>query len=205
MANANTHQGAINAKPPLKKIPNAGRRHICFARRRNGIFKKAKELSLLCDAEIALFVFSEAGQLFQFASHDMKSTLLRYDSMNGRIMERLCSSFDSEQSSSLQYYEVGKEMLARKIISLEKSQRNITGEDLDSLTLEELNYLEKKMDRAVRRITRQKLRAMWDEIRLLKGQVRSLEEENKKFRTMVSSPSLDTALKLGVSMEMNRS
>eukprot|EP00252_Welwitschia_mirabilis_P001254 TRINITY_DN1114_c0_g1_i1.p1 TRINITY_DN1114_c0_g1~~TRINITY_DN1114_c0_g1_i1.p1 ORF type:complete len:119 (+),score=13.59 TRINITY_DN1114_c0_g1_i1:89-445(+) len=118
MANANTHQGAINAKPPLKKIPNAGRRHICFARRRNGIFKKAKELSLLCDAEIALFVFSEAGQLFQFASHDMKSTLLRYDSMNGRIMERLCSSFDSEQSSSLQLMMFLRERQSRNYILL---------------------------------------------------------------------------------------
>ncbi|RVW97554.1 MADS-box protein SVP [Vitis vinifera] len=37
-------------------------------KRRRGLFKKAQELSTLCDAEIALIVFSAAGKLFEYSS-----------------------------------------------------------------------------------------------------------------------------------------
>ena len=39
-----------------------------FSKRRTGIFKKAFEVSLLCDAEVALLIFSPAGKLYEYAS-----------------------------------------------------------------------------------------------------------------------------------------
>jgi hypothetical protein len=40
--------------------------------------KKAYELSVLCDCEIALIIFNSASKLFQYASTDMDKILLKY-------------------------------------------------------------------------------------------------------------------------------
>ena len=52
----------------MKKIDNRAARQVTFSKRRRGLFKKAQELSTLCDAEIALIVFSSTGKLFDYAS-----------------------------------------------------------------------------------------------------------------------------------------
>jgi len=41
---------------------------VRFSKRRTGIFKKAFEVSLLCDAEVALLIFSPAGKLYDYTS-----------------------------------------------------------------------------------------------------------------------------------------
>nr|KYP63060.1 MADS-box protein JOINTLESS [Cajanus cajan] len=55
-------------KIPIKKIDNINARQVTFSKRRKGLFKKAQELSTLCDAEIALIVFSATSKLFEYAS-----------------------------------------------------------------------------------------------------------------------------------------
>ena len=45
-------------------------RQVTFSKRRSGLMKKARELSVLCDVEIALFVFSGRGMLYEFCSGD---------------------------------------------------------------------------------------------------------------------------------------
>ena len=52
----------------LKRIENKINRQVTFAKRRNGLLKKAYELSVLCDAEVALIVFSNRGKLYEFCS-----------------------------------------------------------------------------------------------------------------------------------------
>lgn len=44
--------------------------------------KKAYELSILCDCEIALIIFNSANKLFQYASTDMDNVLLKYTEYN---------------------------------------------------------------------------------------------------------------------------
>ena len=55
-------------KIQIKKIDNTAARQVTFSKRRRGLFKKAYELSTLCDAEIALMVFSATGKLFEYSS-----------------------------------------------------------------------------------------------------------------------------------------
>lgn len=55
-------------KIKIKKIDNVTARQVTFSKRRRGLFKKAQELSVLCDAEVALIVFSATGKLFDYAS-----------------------------------------------------------------------------------------------------------------------------------------
>ncbi|KAF5195044.1 Mads-box transcription factor, partial [Thalictrum thalictroides] len=55
-------------KVELKRIENKINQQVTFAKRRNGLLKKAYELSVLCDAEVALIVFSNKGKLCEFCS-----------------------------------------------------------------------------------------------------------------------------------------
>jgi len=51
---------------------------VTFTKRKFGLMKKAYELSVLCDCEIALIIFNHADKLFQYASSDMGRVLLKY-------------------------------------------------------------------------------------------------------------------------------
>ncbi|RXI00402.1 hypothetical protein DVH24_037950 [Malus domestica] len=52
----------------IRRIDNSTSRQVTFSKRRNGLLKKAKELSILCDAEVGLIVFSSTGRLYDYAS-----------------------------------------------------------------------------------------------------------------------------------------
>lgn len=52
----------------LKRIENKINRQVTFSKRRIGLLKKAHEISILCDADVALIIFSTKGKLFEYAS-----------------------------------------------------------------------------------------------------------------------------------------
>ncbi|CAL0306336.1 unnamed protein product [Lupinus luteus] len=56
-------------KIEIKRIENTTNRQVTFCKRRNGLLKKAYELSVLCDAEVALVVFSNRGRLYEYANN----------------------------------------------------------------------------------------------------------------------------------------
>jgi len=56
-------------KIEIKRIENTTNRQVTFCKRRNGLLKKAYELSVLCDAEVALIVFSSRGRLYEYANN----------------------------------------------------------------------------------------------------------------------------------------
>ncbi|KAL3373594.1 hypothetical protein AABB24_005535 [Solanum stoloniferum] len=58
----------VRGKVEMKRIENSTSRQVTFSKRRNGLAKKAYELSVLCDAEVAFIIFSHKGRLFEFAS-----------------------------------------------------------------------------------------------------------------------------------------
>ncbi|KAK4751415.1 hypothetical protein SAY87_004897 [Trapa incisa] len=55
-------------KLEMKRIEDKSSRQVTFLKRRSGLIKKARELSILCDVEVALLVFSSHGRLFEFCS-----------------------------------------------------------------------------------------------------------------------------------------
>nr|XP_007151390.1 hypothetical protein PHAVU_004G042400g [Phaseolus vulgaris]ESW23384.1 hypothetical protein PHAVU_004G042400g [Phaseolus vulgaris] len=52
----------------LKQIENKISRQVTFSKRRTGLRKKANEISVLCDAQVALIVFNAKGKLFEYSS-----------------------------------------------------------------------------------------------------------------------------------------
>lgn len=55
-------------KIEIKRIDNANNRQVTFSKRRNGLLKKAMELSILCEAQVAVIIYSNTGKLAEFAS-----------------------------------------------------------------------------------------------------------------------------------------
>lgn len=60
-------------KIEIRKIDNSTSRQVTFSKRRKGLMKKAKELAILCDAEIGLIVFSSTGKLYEYGSTRFES------------------------------------------------------------------------------------------------------------------------------------
>jgi MADS-box transcription factor, plant len=60
----------------LKRIENKINRQVTFSKRRSGLLKKAHEISVLCDAEVALIVFSNKGKLYEYATDSWYVLLL---------------------------------------------------------------------------------------------------------------------------------
>jgi len=63
-------------------VPNCLYVQVTFNKRKFGVMKKAYELSVLCDCEIALIIFSSSNKLYQYASTDMDKVLLKYTEYN---------------------------------------------------------------------------------------------------------------------------
>ncbi|KAG2696082.1 hypothetical protein I3760_07G041900 [Carya illinoinensis] len=55
-------------KIAIQRIDNSTSRQVTFSKRRKGLIKKAKELAILCDAEVSVVIFSSTGKLYEFSS-----------------------------------------------------------------------------------------------------------------------------------------
>ncbi|XVF02786.1 hypothetical protein REPUB_Repub04eG0204100 [Reevesia pubescens] len=133
----------------LKRIENKINRQVTFAKRRNGLLKKAYELSVLCDAEVALIIFSNRGKLYEFcSSSSMMKTLERYQKCNYGAPETNVSAREALELSSQQEYL----KLKARYEALQRSQRNLLGEDLGPLSSKELESLERQLDSSLKQI-----------------------------------------------------
>ena len=64
-----THDGGVTLAATFQ---------VTFTKRKNGLMKKAMELSVLCDCDIALVIFNSHNKLFQYSSKDIDSILAKY-------------------------------------------------------------------------------------------------------------------------------
>ncbi|KAH9676059.1 Developmental protein SEPALLATA 1 [Citrus sinensis] len=129
----------------LKRIENKINRQVTFAKRRNGLLKKAYELSVLCDAEVALIIFSNRGKLYEFcSSSSMLKTLERYQKCSYGAVEVNKPAKELESS----YREYLK--LKTRFESLQRTQRNLLGEDLGPLNSKELEQLERQLESSLK-------------------------------------------------------
>ncbi|PON95759.1 MADS-box transcription factor [Trema orientale] len=167
-------------KVELKRIENPTSRQVTFSKRRNGLLKKAFELSILCDAEVALIIFSPSGKLYQYASHDMDRSIVRYRSEMG-----LPGSADNERTRTIEFWKTEIEELKRSTENLEGNLRNLAGEDLSMLGMKELKQLERQLKIGVERVRCKKRRIISEHINYLKIRRRALQEENTRLQKKV--------------------
>eukprot|EP00050_Salpingoeca_kvevrii_P006455 m.289488 g.289488 ORF g.289488 m.289488 type:complete len:383 (+) comp12141_c0_seq1:248-1396(+) len=62
-------------KIAIERIANDRNRQVTLNKRRGGLFKKAYELSVLCDCEVAVVIFDRKGNLFEYSSHSIAPLL----------------------------------------------------------------------------------------------------------------------------------
>nr|GLL40497.1 agamous-like MADS-box protein AGL9 homolog [Ipomoea trifida]GMD51170.1 agamous-like MADS-box protein AGL9 homolog [Ipomoea batatas]GMD53121.1 agamous-like MADS-box protein AGL9 homolog [Ipomoea batatas]GMD57820.1 agamous-like MADS-box protein AGL9 homolog [Ipomoea batatas] len=163
----------------LKRIENKINRQVTFAKRRNGLLKKAYELSVLCDAEVALIIFSNRGKLYEFcSSSSMLKTLERYQKCNYGAPETNISTREALEISSQQEYL----KLKARYEALQRTQRNLLGEDLGPLNSKELESLERQLDMSLKQIRSTRTQMMLDQLTDLQRKEHALNEANKSLK-----------------------
>ncbi|KAG8493734.1 hypothetical protein CXB51_011182 [Gossypium anomalum] len=168
-------------KIEIKRIENTTNRQVTFCKRRNGLLKKAYELSVLCDAEVALIVFSSRGRLYEYSNNNIRSTIDRY--------KKACSDTSNTNTVTeinAQYYQQESAKLRQQIQMLQNSNRHLMGDSLSSLTVKELKQVENRLERGITRIRSKKHEMLLAEIEFLQKREIELENESVCLRTKIA-------------------
>ncbi|KMT00161.1 hypothetical protein BVRB_1g019790 [Beta vulgaris subsp. vulgaris] len=173
-------------KVELKRIENNISRQVTFSKRRTGLLKKAKELSVLCDAEIALIVFSSRGKLYEFSSIEcLPKTIERYQRCGNNIELHHHNHQDHAIEAQTQSWLQEIAHLESQCESLKRAQRHMLGEDLGSLSLKELQHLEKQLESALAQTRARKAQLMAEQMDALRRSERKLGDLNKELKLRV--------------------
>ncbi|KAM6569432.1 hypothetical protein CsatB_017417 [Cannabis sativa] len=158
----------------MKRIENKINRQVTFSKRRSGLLKKAHEISVLCDAEVALLVFSTKGKLSEYSTNSsMERILERYERYS--YAERQLMSNDPEQTGS---WTLEHAKLKARMEVLQRNQKHFMGEELDSLSMKELQNLEQQLDSALKHVRSRKNQLMYESISDLQKKDKALQEQN---------------------------
>lgn len=84
----------------IERIPDERNRSVTFTKRKNGLLKKAMELSVLCDAEIAVIILTGGGgrdkpRMYEYCSGDLKGVLGKARAFEGMVERRDNVTFNS--------------------------------------------------------------------------------------------------------------
>nr|AJC01940.1 MADS-box protein [Ficus carica] len=180
----------------LKRIENKINRQVTFAKRRNGLLKKAYELSVLCEAEVALIIFSNRGKLYEFCSgSSMVKTLEKYHKYSYGSLEATQPTNDTQSS----YQEYLK--LKTRVEVLQRSQRNLLGEDLGPLSSKELEHLENQLETSLRHIRSTRTQSMLDQLANLQQREHTLLEANRALRRQLEENNNSAQIPLRLAWE----
>ncbi|XP_064943731.1 MADS-box transcription factor 51-like isoform X2 [Musa acuminata AAA Group] len=125
----------------MRRIEDRTSRQVRFSKRRSGLFKKAFELAVLCDAEVALLVFSPGGKLYEFSSvSSLESTLDRYQTFTNadnvvRKLDDNTQNRDEEFAlleANSKVLEIGKRLVETNLAEMNAEELGKLEEDLCS-------------------------------------------------------------------------
>ncbi|EXC18224.1 Agamous-like MADS-box protein AGL18 [Morus notabilis] len=210
----------------IKKIENLSSRQVTFCKRRNGLFKKAQELSVLCDAQVGVIIFSSTGRLYEFANTKMEDILTKYNNKGTESSAPEPSEdleeTDTDTEKSQPEQDANEVMDETEMLRL--TLMRMMGKDLDGLSFKDLQQMEDKLAEGILAIKSKKeqkalteneiLRKELNEMRQnyltpiltsnpldwrsssLKSTTKSVDQENEHFA--------DTSLQLRLSSDFGR-
>ncbi|CAN6914605.1 unnamed protein product [Brassica oleracea] len=170
----------VRGKIEIKRIENVTSRQVTFSKRRKGLLKKAHELSVLCDAQVAAIVFSQKGRLYDFASSEYIGA----------------SILGAERLQKQQFVQEVKNEMAKTLDQIELLQlhcRKLMGQDLDSCSVEELKEITIKLEKSLTIVRSRKAKLNEDTIEKLKAEISGEKEvlnETSSLRQMFEEPTL---------------
>ncbi|XVF22906.1 hypothetical protein REPUB_Repub12eG0211100 [Reevesia pubescens] len=181
-------------KIEIKRIENANSRQVTFSKRRAGLLKKAKELAILCDAEVAVIIFSNTGKLFEFSSSGMKKILSRYNKSSQGSSEIPQAENKAEKQDSKE-----ADNLKDEIANLQMKQLQLLGKNLTSMSLKELEHLEQQLNEGLLSVKEKKEQLLMEQLEQSRVQEQRAMLENETLRRQVEElrsffPSTDRPL-----------
>ncbi|GMI72917.1 AGAMOUS [Hibiscus trionum] len=176
----NSKRTAGRGKIEIKRIENTTNRQVTFCKRRNGLLKKAYELSVLCDAEVALIVFSNRGRLYEYANNSVRATIDKY--------KKACDSSNTGSVSEInaQYYQQEADKLRGQIRNLQDMNRHMLGESLGGVPMKELRSLETRLERGISKIRSKKNEQLFAEIEYMQKREIELQNNNQLLRARIA-------------------
>ncbi|WOG81698.1 hypothetical protein DCAR_0100849 [Daucus carota subsp. sativus] len=177
----------VRGKTQMKRIENTTSRQVTFSKRRSGLLKKAYELSVLCDAQVAVIVFSSTGKLYEFSSSSsIIGTIERYQKIGNDQETGKCLAVDETKQHDMEGVVA---TMSEKIKQLEECQEKLLGVGLESYTVDELQELEKDLDLSLKNIRARKHELLKQQIDHLKKEERRLAQQNAELKKSGSQDS----------------
>ncbi|XP_061345647.1 agamous-like MADS-box protein TM6 isoform X3 [Gastrolobium bilobum] len=160
-------------KIEIKLIENPTNRQVTYSKRRNGIFKKAHELSVLCDAKVSLIMFSKNNKMHEYISPGLttKKVIDQYQKTLGDI--DLWRSHHEKMLENLKKLKDINNKLRRQI-----RHRIGEGFDMDDMSFQQLRSLEEDMVSSIGKIRERKFHVIKTRTDTCRKKVRSLEQMN---------------------------
>nr|BAK18556.1 flowering locus C-like protein, splicing variant 1 [Eustoma grandiflorum] len=163
-------------KLEIRRIEDKNSRQVTFSKRRTGLMKKAKELGVLCDVDVAVVIVSSHGKLYDFSSNNSLVQLLQkyqsYMECKGNNSAEVNRKMQNSQTMSLP---VMKELLHTVERDLEEPNFELT----------KILQLEKNLQTALIETRSIKTHLMMDTITSLRQMENNLIEENKFLQTKI--------------------
>ncbi|XP_062177505.1 MADS-box transcription factor 23-like [Alnus glutinosa] len=156
----------------IKRIDNWTSRQVTFSKRRNGLLKKARELSILCDAEVGLIVFSSTGRLYDFASSSMKSVIERYNNLKEEHHRLL------DPASQVKFWQREATSLRQQLQYVQECNRHLMGQELSGLSIKDLQYFENILEMSLKGVRMRKEQIFIEEIKELNQKGNLTHQEN---------------------------
>ncbi|XP_015691695.1 MADS-box transcription factor 31-like isoform X1 [Oryza brachyantha] len=143
-------------KVELKKIENLTNRQVTFSKRRMGLLKKANELAILCDAQIGVIIFSGTGKMYEYSSAPWRITNIfdRYLKAPSTRFEEM----DVQQKIIHEMTRMKDESNRLRII-----MKQYMGDDLASLTLQDVSNLEQQIEFSLYKVRLRKQQQLLDQ------------------------------------------